>query len=233
MKLVAAARLRRAQDAIIAARPYANALADAVVRGRRCAPAPTRTRCSTQRAAKRVDAGRAHAPTAAWRAASTPTSSAPSQRFVAERSRRRRRTRDRAADRRQEGARLLPPPQARRSATSSPAPTARDRARSSRASWRRSSSHDFHDGRRSTRSTSSTTSSRSRCTQRGAWSSRSCRSRAPTCAPRRGGADRPRLDFLYEPSKDAAARRAPAAVRRVADLPRPARVDRRRASARA
>src|SRR3954469_14386485 len=30
MKLVSAARLRRAQDAIVAARPYANALADAV-----------------------------------------------------------------------------------------------------------------------------------------------------------------------------------------------------------
>src|SRR6476619_3502473 len=31
MKLVSAARLRRAQDAIIGARPYANALAEAVV----------------------------------------------------------------------------------------------------------------------------------------------------------------------------------------------------------
>ena len=31
MKLVSAARLRRAQDAILGARPYANALADAVV----------------------------------------------------------------------------------------------------------------------------------------------------------------------------------------------------------
>src|SRR3954447_26311958 len=31
MKLVSAARLRRAQDAIVGARPYANALADAVV----------------------------------------------------------------------------------------------------------------------------------------------------------------------------------------------------------
>ena len=44
MKLVAAARLRRAQDAIVGARPYANALADAdrrgrAARGRRRAPA--------------------------------------------------------------------------------------------------------------------------------------------------------------------------------------------------
>ena len=31
MKLVSAARLRRAQDAIVGARPYANALADAIV----------------------------------------------------------------------------------------------------------------------------------------------------------------------------------------------------------
>jgi len=31
MKLVSAARLRRAQDAILGARPYANALAEAVV----------------------------------------------------------------------------------------------------------------------------------------------------------------------------------------------------------
>src|SRR5947207_13343332 len=31
MKLVSAARLRRAQDAILGARPYANALADAII----------------------------------------------------------------------------------------------------------------------------------------------------------------------------------------------------------
>ena len=41
MKLVAAARLRRAQDAIVAARPYANSLAAAVDRGLGCARAPS------------------------------------------------------------------------------------------------------------------------------------------------------------------------------------------------
>ena len=53
MKLVAASRLRRAQDAIMAARPYANASPRPSPRWR-CAPGPRRTRCSIGAVPERI-----------------------------------------------------------------------------------------------------------------------------------------------------------------------------------
>ena len=75
MKMVSAAKLRRAQDAIIAARPYARALdqmiADLVSRER----GPVATRCSPPRPIAGWRSSPSP-PTVAWPAASTPTSSA-------------------------------------------------------------------------------------------------------------------------------------------------------------
>ena len=73
--------------------------------------------------------------------------------------------RGRAGDRRQEGPRLLPPPQGRPSATSCPGRPPRPRCRS-RARWRTIVTHDFIERRASTPSSSSTTSSSRPCTQR-------------------------------------------------------------------
>ena len=75
MKLVAASRLRRAQDAIVAARPYANALSEAV--------AEVALRAGTEahplldrRTPERITLGAAHLRSRALPAGSTPTSSA-------------------------------------------------------------------------------------------------------------------------------------------------------------
>ena len=214
MKLVAAARLRRAQDAHRRGAPVRATRWPRRSPRWRCAPATTRTRCSTARAPKRVDAGAAH------------VRPRPGRRVQRQRDPRRRALHRRAKqatppareialrDRRQEGARLLPPPQARPSRATTPAPTAAtalaDRARD--GAHRRS--HDFHERQASTRVYLVYNEFKTAVHAAGGRRAAACRSSAELAAGEKAAAAGA-LDYLYEPSKARPARRAAAAVRRV------------------
>ena len=226
MKMVAAAKLRRAQDRAIAARPYAKAAARGA-RVRLVARARRRsTRSSASREEKRVVAPRRR------------RRQGPRRRLQHERqpgaslrcSRRRRElgVRDGPADR-QEGARLLEAPDdaARAEVLSGHLRARRVRAREGDRglSGRRSSSEDRIDAAYVVFNEFQSVIVADRPARDG-----SCRSRARETARRRkppATARRAGLPLRAGPGDDPGA--AAAAVPRVLDLPDPARVGRRRA----
>ena len=220
MKLVSAARLRRAQDAIVGARPYANALAEAIVEvalragadahpllDRRVPERLTHGAADVRpRPGRRVQRQRVPRPAALHRRAEAGDAAG---------------ARDRAGDRRQEGARLLPPPQGHHRPRAARADRG-DRARRSRQEMAHIVTHSFQNGR-----TDAVylvyNEFKSAITQRVVVEPLLPLTGANLRMPDAAAAAA--TDFLYEPSKERAARRAAADVRRVADLPRAARVD--------
>ena len=230
MKLVAAARLRRAQDAIIAARPYAQRARARSSPSWRGAPATTRTRCSSERELKNASRSSCSRPTAASPAASTPTSSRRVERFVGERAGERERGR-RCAIIGKKGRDYF----RRRNATIASyelGADRRDRARRvAREIAQPRSSTTSRDGKVDARlprlQRVQVARARSGVARRAAPAGR-----AASAERRRSRRRRDRLPLRAVARRSCSTRSLPLYVE-IADLPRAARVDRRRASARA
>ena len=220
MKMVAAAKLRRAQDRIMAARPYAAALREVLANVSRASTRGASTRCSRARG-EQGPARRRHRDRGLCGAFNT--------NVIRARERDRRRARL--------GVKSSCCRSAARGSTSSSAARCRSAARPAhlqalslgdRARDRRPLVDRFRRAARSTRSTSSTTSSSRSSPDRDAWSGCCRSSRATDEASDDTGH---RLHLRAEPGADL--QRPAAETHRVSDLSHPARVRGRRARARA
>ena len=196
MKLVAAARLRRAQDAIVAARPYA----ERARRGRsprwRRAPAPTSHPLLDRRSPERIDAGRDHLRSRPGGGFNSNVIRV-TERFLVERKQATPPAREIAlAIIGRKGREYF----RRRKQSITPRDARADRPRpprSSRASSRRSSRTTFTSGIDA--SSSSTTSSRPRSSSR--WCVEPLLPVSSELAGGEKAAAAGALDFVYEPSK--------------------------------